>query len=72
MNMLYIGPGMGITSIVLIFLIAGIVLVAFGYIIWLKIKNIFKKKLIKTKIRRWGGETIGARRGMWLRAYKVK
>jgi len=44
MNMLYIGPGMGITSIVLIFLIAGIVLVAFGYIIWLKIKNIFKKK----------------------------
>ena len=38
MSMLYIGPGMGITSIVLIFLIAGIVLVAFGYIIWLKIK----------------------------------
>ena len=44
MSMLYIGPGMGITSIVLIFLIAGIVLVAFGYIIWLKIKNTFKKK----------------------------
>jgi|TARA_Y200000002_G_scaffold375066_1_gene376780 hypothetical protein len=43
MTIFYIGPGMGIGSMLLIFLIAGIVLFAFGYIIWIKIKNIFKK-----------------------------
>ncbi len=44
MELLYIGPGMGIGSIILIFLIAGIVLSAFGYIIWHKVKTLFKKK----------------------------
>jgi len=44
MEFLYIGPGMGLGTMVLIFLIAGIVLFAFGYILWHKIKKIFKKK----------------------------
>lgn len=41
---LYIGPGLGIGTIILIFIISGIVVFAFGYILWLKIKKIFKKK----------------------------
>jgi TM2 domain-containing membrane protein YozV len=44
MELLYIGPGMGIGSIILVFIIAGIVLAAFGYIIWHKVKTLFKKK----------------------------
>lgn len=43
-NILYIGPGLGIGTIVLIFVIGGIVVFAFGYIFWLKIKRFFKKK----------------------------
>lgn len=43
MEFLYIGPGMGVGTMILVFLIAGIVLFAFGYIIWHKIKKIFKK-----------------------------
>jgi hypothetical protein len=41
---LYIGPGLGIGTIILIFLIGSIVIFAFGYIFWLKIKKFFKKK----------------------------
>lgn len=41
---LYIGPGLGIGTIVLIFIIGGIVLFAFGYIFWSKIKGLFKNK----------------------------
>jgi TM2 domain-containing membrane protein YozV len=41
---LYIGPGLGIGTIILIFLIGGIVVFAFGYIIWMRIKRLFKKK----------------------------
>lgn len=44
MELLYIGPGMGVGTMILVFVIAGIVLFAFGYIIWYKIKSIFKKK----------------------------
>ena len=44
MNLLYIGPGMGIGTMILIFVIAAIVLFAFGFILWHKIKKIFKKK----------------------------
>lgn len=44
MEVLYIGPGMGVGTMVLVFLIAGIVLFAFGYIIWHKVKKFFKKK----------------------------
>lgn len=43
-NLIYIGPGLGIGTIILIFLISGIVLFSFGFIIWLKIKRLFKKK----------------------------
>jgi len=43
-DFLYIGPGLGVGTIILIFLIGGIVLFAFGYIIWLKIKTFMKKK----------------------------
>ncbi|MDR9374115.1 MAG: hypothetical protein RI842_04955 [Schleiferiaceae bacterium] len=41
---LYIGPGMGIGTIVLILIIGGIVLFSFGYIIWMKLKRRFRKK----------------------------
>lgn len=43
-EILYIGPGLGIGTIILIFGIGGIVLFAFGYIFWIKIKSFFKKK----------------------------
>lgn len=46
---LYIGPGLGIGTIVLIFIIAGIVIFAFGFIFWMKIKKFFKKKKAKEK-----------------------
>ena len=42
-SFLYIGPGLGIGTIILIFVIAGIVIFAFVYIFWLKIKNFFAK-----------------------------
>lgn len=42
--LLYIGPGLGLGTIVLILIIAGIVLFSFGYIIWLRTKKFFKKK----------------------------
>ena len=41
---LYIGPGMGLGGIVLIFLIVGLVVFSLGYIVWLKIKSYRKKK----------------------------
>lgn len=44
MQLLYIGPGIGLGTMILIFVIAGIVLFAFGYILWHKIKSVFKKK----------------------------
>lgn len=43
-NLLYIGPGLGIGTIILIFVIGGMIIFAFGYIFWLKIKRLFKKK----------------------------
>lgn len=43
-SLLYIGPGLGLGTIVLILIIAGIVVFAFGYIIWLKAKKFFNKK----------------------------
>ena len=43
-SLLYIGPGLGVGTIVLILLIGGIVLFSFGYIIWLRAKKFFKKK----------------------------
>jgi uncharacterized membrane protein YqiK len=43
-NMLYIGPGLGIGTILLIFIIGGIVLFAFAYLFYLKFKRFFRKK----------------------------
>lgn len=43
-NLLYIGPGLGIGTIILIFIIGGIVIFAFAYIFWLKFRRLFKKK----------------------------
>ena len=44
MDLFYIGRGMGLGSAILIFLIGGIVLFAFGFIFWIKVKNLFRKK----------------------------
>jgi len=43
-SLLYIGPGLGIGTIILIFIIGGIVVLSFGYVFWLKLKRFFKKK----------------------------
>ncbi|MCK4921008.1 MAG: hypothetical protein KAS71_08180 [Bacteroidales bacterium] len=42
-DILYIGPGLGVGAIILIFIIGGIVIFAFAYIFWLKIRHFFKK-----------------------------
>jgi len=42
--LLYIGPSMGVGTLILVFVIGGIVVFSFGYIIWLKLKKFFKKK----------------------------
>ncbi len=42
--LLYIGPGLGAGTIVLILVITGIVAFSFGYIIWIRIKQRFRKK----------------------------
>jgi hypothetical protein len=43
-DILYIGPGLSIATIIMMFVIGGIVIFSFGYIFWLKIKSKFKKK----------------------------
>lgn len=43
-DFLYIGPSLGIGTILLIFVIGAIVLFSFGYIFWLKIRKLFKRK----------------------------
>ena len=42
-DILYIGPGLGVGTIILILIIGGIVVFAFGYISWMKIRSFFKK-----------------------------
>lgn len=39
----YIGPGLGLGTIVLVFIILGIVLISLGLIIWIYIKRFFEK-----------------------------
>ncbi len=41
--LLYIGPGLGIGTIVLVFAILAIVIFSFGYIFFLQIRSFFKK-----------------------------
>jgi len=43
-DILYIGPGLGLGTIILILIIGGIVVFSFAYIGWLKIKSYFRKK----------------------------
>ncbi|MEJ6738895.1 MAG: hypothetical protein QNK62_07685 [Cryomorphaceae bacterium] len=40
---LYIGPGMGVGTLILVVLIVGIVVLALGYILWAKVKRFFKR-----------------------------
>lgn len=42
-TLLYIGPGLGIGTILLVLIILLIVVVSFGLILWIPIKNLFKK-----------------------------
>ncbi|MGB0432005.1 MAG: hypothetical protein ACPGLV_16140 [Bacteroidia bacterium] len=42
--LLYIGPGLGAGTIALVLIIGAIVLFAFGYIVWYRVKHFFKKK----------------------------
>lgn len=42
--LLYIGPGMGTGAIVLVLLIGGLVLFSLGYILYLRIKRMVRKK----------------------------
>ncbi len=42
--LLYIGPGLGVGTIILTLIIGGIVAVSFFYLFWLKIKRFFKNK----------------------------
>jgi hypothetical protein len=41
--LIYIGPGLGLGSLVLIFIILGIVFLSIGIIVWIPIKKFFKK-----------------------------
>jgi hypothetical protein len=40
---LYIGPGMGIGTIILVFLILGIIIAALGFILWIPVKRFFRR-----------------------------
>ena len=42
-ELLYLGPGLGLGTIVIVFIILGLVVFSLGYIIWLKVKKFFKK-----------------------------
>jgi len=44
MSLAYIGAWAGGATAVIVFIIVGIVALALGYILWVKAKNIFKKK----------------------------
>ena len=41
--LLYIGPGLGVGTIILVLIILLIVVFSFGMILWIPIKNFFKK-----------------------------
>jgi len=43
-SFLYIGPGMGAGTVALVIGIFAIVVLAFGYIIWSKVKRFLSKK----------------------------
>jgi uncharacterized membrane protein YidH (DUF202 family) len=43
-SFLYIGPGMGAGTLALVIGIFAIVVLAFGYIVWYKVKRLLTKK----------------------------
>tara|TARA_R110002124_G_scaffold49256_4_gene144691 strand:+ start:355 stop:489 length:135 start_codon:yes stop_codon:yes gene_type:complete len=44
MTLLYVGPGLGTGTIILVVLILALVVFSMAYLLWARIKNIFKKK----------------------------
>ncbi len=42
--MMYVGPGLGTGTIILVLLIFGLVVLSIGYLLWARIKKMFKKK----------------------------
>lgn len=42
--LLYIGPGLGAGTIILTLIVVGLVLFALGYLVWFRLKRLFKKK----------------------------
>lgn len=47
MNILYIGPGLGATTIVIILIVLLIIIISFLMILWTPIKKLFRKLLKK-------------------------
>ncbi len=47
--LLYIGPGLGLGTIIIVLIILFIVFISFGSIIWISLKNFFKKMTRKVK-----------------------
>jgi TM2 domain-containing membrane protein YozV len=43
-ELLYIGPGLGAGTLILVLIIGGIVLFSLGYIIWFRVKRFFNRK----------------------------
>ena len=42
--LLYLGPSLGLGTIITVFIILGLVVLSLGYVIWLKVRKYFKKK----------------------------
>lgn len=42
MTLLYIGPGLGIGTILLVLIVLLIVVLSLGFILWIPLKNFFK------------------------------
>lgn len=43
MPLLYIGPGMGLGTILIVLLVLGLVLFSVGFILWIPIKRFFRR-----------------------------
>lgn len=42
-TLLYIGPGLGLGTIVIVIIILALVVFSLGYILWIPIKNFFRR-----------------------------
>ena len=47
--LLYIGPGLGLGTIIIVLIILFIVFISFGSIIWISLKNLIRKMTRKAK-----------------------